>query len=132
MKKFLTVSLVSLAAISLLVSVGCSKKDPVDAMMGHMKTIVKLLKDNKADCDKAVTAVTEYVNKNKSELESIKKQLEEMEKKMSDEEKKKYEEKMKKEAEGMMKDMMAVMMEFTNKCPDKMAKLGEAMKFLGK
>lgn len=135
MKKVLTVSVASLAAIALLVSIGCSKSgssggDPGEQMMGHMKTIFKLIKDNTAECDKAVAEVKSYTEKNKADLEGIAKALKEMEAKMSEEEKKAYEEKMKKHAEEMVKESMAVMMDFGTKCPQQMQQIGEAMKFM--
>ncbi len=135
MKKTLTVAVAALACAALLFSVGCSKSgssggDPGEALMNHMKTIFKLMKDNKDDCDKMASEVVAYSEKNKAELEGLGKKLAEMEKKMSEEEKKKYEEKMKKAAEDMLKESMAVMMEVGQKCPTQMQKIGEAMKFM--
>lgn len=135
MKKTLTIAIAALACASLLFSVACSKSgssggDPGEALMGHMKTIFKLMKDNKDNCDKLATEVVAYTDKNKTELEGLGKALAEMEKKMSEEEKKKYEEKMKKQAEEMLKESMAVMMEVGQKCPTQMQKIGEAMKFM--
>ncbi len=134
MKKILTVSVASVAAAALLFSIGCSKSgssgDPGEALMGHMKAIFKILKDNTDDCDAAVEKVTAYTEENKAELEALGKKLKEMEKEMSEEEKKKYEEKMKKMAEGMVKESMAAMMEFGKKCPTQMKEISEAMQFM--
>ncbi len=132
MKKIITVSIASLASLALLFSAGCKKNssDPAEAVMGHMKTIFKLMKDNKDDCDKMLKEVTAYTDSNKAELQDAVKKLKEMEKKLSDEEKKKYEEKMKKMSEDMMKESMAVMMEVAQKCPAQMQKVGKAMSFM--
>ena len=135
MKKSLTVAVAALACTALLFSIGCSKSgssggDPGEALMNHMKTIFKIMKDNKDDCDKLASEVVSYTEKNKADLESLGKKMAEMEKKMTEEEKKKYEEKMKKQAEAMLKESMAVMMEVGSKCPTQMQKISEAMKFM--
>jgi hypothetical protein len=129
MKKLLVISFVSVVACFLVLSTGCSKKDPGDALFSHMTTIFKLVKDNMDDCDKAAKAVTDYTADNKGELEKLAAKLNEMDKNMSDEEKKKYEEKMGKKAEAMMKEA-ASMMSFHQKCPEQAKSLQEAMAFM--
>lgn len=132
MKRIITVSVASLAALALLFSASCKKtsSDPGEALMGHMKTIFKLMKDNKDDCDKMLKEVTAYTESNKADLQDAVKKLKEMETKLSEADKKKYEEKMKKMSEDMMKDSMAVMMEVAQKCPAQMQKVGKAMSFM--
>jgi len=131
MKKALLLSACVVAAVSLVLSFGCSKasSDPGQFMITYMKDVIKIVKDNMADCNKAITEVQAYADKNKSALEEVKKAAKEMETKMSEEEKKAYGEKMMKDMEPIMKDNMSVVMEFSQKCPEQAAKLGDAMKF---
>jgi hypothetical protein len=128
MKKFAISVLVCLAALSLVCSLGCSKKsDPADAMIGHITAMAKIIKDNKADCNKVVKELEAYTSKHKGEFEELKKQGEEMDKKMSDEEKKEYAAKMMKKMGPMLQENMAVMMEVSKNCPEQAAAIGQAM-----
>jgi hypothetical protein len=131
MKKALIGVVALVAAVALVLSIGCSKKssssDPGEFIMNYMKDVLKIVKDNSGNCDKAIKDLTSYAEKNKPAMEEAKKAAEEMEKKMSDAEKKEYGEKMMKSMEGVMKDSMSAVMEFSTKCPEQAAKLGEVM-----
>ncbi len=57
MKRFAIIAVSAFAAISLLLSMGCSKGgggDPLDDMIKHTKAMLKIITDNKADCAKVV------------------------------------------------------------------------------
>ena len=44
-------------AVAFSFSLGCSKSssDPLEAMIGHTKAMLQIIKDNKADCNKVVS-----------------------------------------------------------------------------
>ena len=134
MKRNIIVLIASLAAISLLFSVACSKKssggDPLEGMIKHMSAMVQIMKDNKDDCDKLSTKLEAYTKEHKADLQALKKAGEEMEQKMTDEEKKAFEEKAMKKMEPIMKDVMTLSLEISQKCPDKAAAIGNAMNVL--
>ncbi len=119
-----------LVAVAFTFSLGCSKSssDPLEAMISHTTAMLKIIKDNKADCNKVASELEAYTKSHEKEFAEIKKQGEEMEKKMSDEDKKKYAEKAMKKMGGLIKDSMATIMEINQKCPDQAAKIGEAMR----
>lgn len=129
MKKLLLIA----AAAALALSWGCSKKssDPLEAMIGHTKTItkamMKIIKDNKDDCNKLVTALEKYRSDHQAEFAELKKQSEEMEKSMSAEEKKKLGEKVTKKMGSLLQESMATVMELNQKCPEQAAKISAAM-----
>jgi len=131
MKRFAIIAVSAFAAISLLLSMGCSKGgggDPLDDMIKHTKAMLKIITDNKADCAKVVTELEGYTKKHKAEFEAIAKKGAEMEKSMSEEDKKKFAEKAMKKMEGLIKESMTVIMEINQKCPEQAAKIGEAMR----
>jgi hypothetical protein len=127
MKRIALFAIVSIAAFSLVL--GCSKSsgDPGEAMVKHMTAMIKIIKDNKDDCDKIVSELEAYQAKNKEEIQKIVKAGKEMEAKMSDKEKEEYAAKMMKKMEPIIKDSMAVMMEVSQKCPEHSAKISAAM-----
>ncbi len=127
MKRIALFAIVSIAAFSLIL--GCSKSsgDPGEAMVKHMTAMIKIIKDNKDDCDKIVSELEAYQAKNKEEIQKIVKAGKEMEAKMSDKEKEEYAAKMMKKMEPIIKDSMAVMMEVSQKCPEHSAKISAAM-----
>ena len=127
MKRFALIAIVSIAAFSLIL--GCSKSsgDPGEAMIKHMTAMIKIIKDNKEDCDKIVSALEAYSASNKEEIQKIVKAGKEMETKMSDKEKEEYAAKMMKKMEPIIKDSMSVMMEVSQKCPEHSAKISAAM-----
>ena len=127
MKRIALFAIVSIAAFSLIF--GCSKSsgDPGEAMVKHMGAMIKIIKDNKDDCDKVVSELEAYSAKNKEEIQKIVKTGKEMEAKMSDKEKEEYAAKMMKKMEPMLKENMAVMMEVSQKCPEHSAKISAAM-----
>jgi ABC-type transporter MlaC component len=130
MKKSLTVVVCIVAALALALSVGCSKKasgDPGEFMVSYTKDMLKIIKDNSGDCDKAIKELQAFADKNKSAIEEMKKSAEEMEKKMSEEEKKAYGEKMMQKLQPIMQESMGTIMEFSQKCPEQAQKLGEVM-----
>lgn len=129
MKKALVLSVAAIGAACLALSIGCSKKssDPAEAMVQHTKELMKIVKDNLSDCDKALKEVTSYTSSHKTEIEGLSKAAEEMAAKMSEEEKKSYGEKMTKNMESMLQESMAVMMEFSQKCSSQSAKMNEVM-----
>ncbi len=132
MKKIFTVSVVSLLGLAFLFTAGCKKttSDPAEAIVGHMKAVFKLMKDNKDDCEKMQKEVISYTESNKEAIQATVKRLNEMEKKLSEAEKKKYKEKVKKMSEDMMKESLAVMMEVAQKCPSQMPKVNKAIDFM--
>ncbi len=93
----------------------------------HLKAVNALVKDNMADCGKAVAAVEKYMDEHKTELEAINKASQEAMAKMSDEDKAK----MAQQAMGMMMPVMQELTEvqtaFSQKCQKEVAKLSEAM-----
>lgn len=127
MKRIVLFTIVSIAAFSLIF--GCSKSsgDPGETVVKHMTAMIKLIKDNKDDCDKIVKELEAYSAKNKEEIQKMVKTGKEMEAKMSDKEKEEYAAKMMKKMEPIMKDNMAVMMEISQKCPEHSAKISAAM-----
>ena len=131
MKKFALSAIVCLAALSLICTLGCSKKsDPAEAMIAHTTAMMKIIKDNKDDCGKVVKELEAYGSKHKSEFEELAKAGKEMEKSMSEEEKKEYAAKMMKKMEPMLKENMTVMMEVSQKCPEQAAAIGQAMQVM--
>ena len=70
MKRFAIIAVSAFAAISLLLSMGCSKGggDPLDDMIKHTKAMLKIITDNKADCAKVVTELEGYTKKHKEEV----------------------------------------------------------------
>jgi L-2-hydroxyglutarate oxidase LhgO len=92
-----------------------------------MTAMIKIIKDNKDDCDKIVSALEAYSSSNKEEIQKIVKAGKEMEAKMSDKEKEEYAAKMMKKMEPIIKDSMSVMMEVSQKCPEHSAKISAAM-----
>jgi len=126
MKKLVIV----LVAVAFAFSLGCSKSsdDPLEAMITHTKAMLKIIKDNKDDCNKVVSELEAYTKEHQKEFEEISKKGKEMEKNMSDEDKKKYAEKAMKKMEGIVKESMTVIMEINQKCPEQAAKIGEAMR----
>lgn len=117
-------------AMAFSFSLGCSKSssDPLEGMITHTKAMLKIIKDNKADCNKVVSELEAYTKAHQKEFAEIKKQGEDMEKSMSDEDKKAYAEKAMKKMGALIKDSMATVMEINQKCPDQAAKIGEAMR----
>jgi len=104
------------------------KPDPLDAMISHTSAMLKIIKDNKADCNKVVSELEAYTKAHQKEFAQIKKQGEEMEKNMSEDDKKKYAEKAIKRMGGLIRESMATIMEINQKCSDQAAKIGEAMR----
>jgi hypothetical protein len=127
MKRIALFAIVSVATFSLIF--GCSKSsgDPGEAMVKHMTAMIKIIKDNKDDCDKIVKELEGYSTKNKVEIQKIVKTGKEMEAKMSEKDKEEYAAKMMKKMEPIIKDSMAVMMEISQKCPEHSAKISAAM-----
>ena len=125
MKKLLVLA----AATALVLSWGCSKKssDPLDAMIGHTKAMMKIIKDNKDDCNKVVAALEKYKSDHQAEFAELKKQGEAMEKSMSDEQKKKYAEEAMKKMGSLIQDSMATVMELNQKCPEQAAKISASL-----
>jgi uncharacterized transporter YbjL len=107
--------------------VGSLTGDPGEAMVKHMTAMIKIIKDNKDDCDKIVKELEGYSTKNKVEIQKIVKTGKEMEAKMSEKDKEEYAAKMMKKMEPIIKDSMAVMMEISQKCPEHSAKISAAM-----
>jgi predicted nucleic acid-binding Zn-ribbon protein len=127
MKRIALFAIVSIAAFSLIF--GCSKSsgDPGEAMVKHMTAMIKVIKDNKDDCDKIVAELEAYSSKHKEEIQQIVKAGKEMEGKMSDKEKEEYAAKLMKKMEPIIKDSMSIMMEVSQKCPEHSAKISAAM-----
>ncbi len=127
MKRIALFAIVSIAAFSLIF--GCSKSsgDPGEAMIKHMGAMIKIIKDNKDDCDKIVKELEAYSTSNKEEIQKIVKAGKEMETKLSDKEKEEYAAKMMKKMEPIIKDSMSVMMEISTKCPEHSAKISAAL-----
>ena len=97
-----------------------SRRKPQSAM-------IKIIKDNKRNCDKIVSALEAYSAKNEEDIQNIVKAGKEMEAKLSDKEKEVYAARMMKELEPVIKDSMSVMMEVSRRCPRHSAKISAAM-----
>jgi hypothetical protein len=130
MKKIITIAIASFSMVSLVLAFGCSKSDPVDAMIVHNKSMVKIMQDNIDDCDKVVSELEAYANKNKAAFAELKKTMQEKEKNLSEEEKTALTERLMKKMAPVLKENMKVMMEITKKCPNHSAKINSAMSAL--
>lgn len=118
MKKIRVLAVVSAVAIMVVLSTSCKKKNPAETIMNHNVAIAKILKDNSADCEKAVVEMSAYIEKNKASFEEAKKGVAEAASKpMSEEETKLHMEK--------AKEVTGAMTDFAQKCPEQIQKVSE-------
>ncbi len=110
-------ALASVVAIMLVLSTGCKKKNPLETMMNYNVAISKILKDNIAECEKAVTDLSEYVNKNRVSIDAARKAVEEADKQMTEEETKAN--------AAKAHEIADTMNEYAQKCPEQMQKVAE-------
>jgi hypothetical protein len=118
MKKTLILALASVVAFTLVLSTGCKKKNPFETMMNYNIAIAKILKDNVANCEKAVTDLSAFVNKNKASMDEARKAISEATSKQPSEEETKAN-------AAKAQEIADTMNDFAQKCPEKMQKVGE-------
>jgi hypothetical protein len=99
-------------------------------MVDHLKAINTLMKDNMDDCQKAVGAVTKYVEENKGALDMIKKETESAQANMSDQEKMKMAQQIMALMGPMLQEMTQVQVQFSQKCATEAQNLAKAMQAL--
>jgi hypothetical protein len=99
-------------------------------MVGHLKQINKLTKDNLSDCTAAATAVEKYVKDNEGNLKALKTQADEAQKTMKPEDQAKMAGAAMALIGPVMQDMMKVQMEFAQKCPKESKDLNKSLSAL--
>jgi hypothetical protein len=97
-------------------------------MVGHMKEINQLTKDNLADCNKVAEEVQKYVKANEEELKTLSAQAEEAKKTMTDTDKAKMAQSVMALIAPIMQEMMTTQSQFMQKCPEQSVAVNEAMK----
>lgn len=117
MNKTLILALASVVAIMLVLSTGCKKKNPVETMMNYNVAISKILKDNIAECEKAVTDLSAYVDKNRASINAARKAVEEVDKQLTEEDAKAH--------AAKAHEIADTMNEYAQKCPEQMQKVAE-------
>jgi hypothetical protein len=98
--------------------------------IGRLKTMFELIAQNKGDCDKALKAVTGWVDELGPEIRAATQEMEALEKKMSPDERKATAQMMQTEAETMMQSLTPTMMEFIQACPTQMEGLSKQLERL--
>ncbi len=96
-------------------------------MVGHLKEINTLTKDNMDDCEKAGELLQAYVKDNEAKLQELSKQADADKKDMSPEEKQKMAQSAMALIGPLMQDMMKTQMQFAKKCPNEATALQNAM-----
>jgi hypothetical protein len=102
---------------------GKPSSDPAEFIMNYIREVMKILKANLGDCEKAVQEANAYSEKNKAAFQEARIRFEGMGKKLSREEMAAYHERTLRNMEAVLKETMEVMAEFTDKCPDASEKL---------
>ena len=130
MKKITVSFLALIVLLSFASPWGCAKKggDPLDDIHRHIKSMLKIVKDNKADCNKVVSELETYLAQHKAEFVEIQKKTDAMRKSMTPEDLKKYQEKEFEKNKDVVTESMAVVMEINQKCPEQAAKIGEVLR----
>ena len=101
--------------------------DYLKKMVVHITSLNKLTKENLADCGKAESQITKYVETNKAELETMAKAADEAKKKASEQDKMKWVQQAMALMSPIMADTMKLQMEFTQKCPQQAKSINEVM-----
>ena len=78
--------------MSLLCAAGCSKKSPQEQVVGHLRTLAKVMEDNQGDCGKIADGMVSWSNKNSQEFDRLKKEMEEIPAEQKEAMKEKYKE----------------------------------------
>ena len=84
--------------------------------MNYNVAIAKILKDNITDCEKAVTNLSAYIDKNKTAIDEARKAVEQAAKQISEEETKVH--------AAKAQEIADTMNDFSQKCPEQMEKVG--------
>ncbi len=101
--------------------------DYLKKMVVHITALNKLTRENMADCPKAESQITKYVEGNKVELETMAKAADEAKKKASEQDKMKWVQQAMALMSPIMADTMKIQMEFTQKCPQQAKNINEVM-----
>jgi len=119
------------AAAEMAKNVDTSKApEHMKKMVAHINQVTQAIKDGMPDCKKAAAAATDYVAKNKAEIEDCSKKMKEMSKNMKGPDAAKMGQQLMALMAPTMVEMQKVMMDFSQKCPGEAATVGKAMNSL--
>lgn len=116
-----------LLALGMVFSSSCSKTNPTDAIIKHTESMLKIIRDNRDDCDKLIKELSTYTEEHKQDFNKLNAQAKKLEADMTPEQKAQYQAETMQKLSGTLQESIAAIMEISKKCPEKAARIGTLM-----
>ena len=100
---------------------------PEDALLTHVQTLTKLIRENKSDPDKLVQEFKAYIDTGSMEFEQIGKAINEKQEAMSTSKQKTYQAELETKFAGSFEELVNELQKFNKKHPDQGAELSVSL-----